>query len=538
MEVADVGKWKYRPTHFMEADSHYDPKKADRAVTFIQLLHHTKGIDFAGKPFVLLPWQEQIVRDIFGIVKQDGSRQFRMAYVEIPKKNGKSELGAAIALYLLAADGERGAEVYSCAVEKMQAGIVYEVACGMIDQCAALKRRLKVLDATKRVIYPEENSKYVVLSSESKSKWGLNVSGCVFDELSAQPDRKLYDTMTKGASLARKQPLYFVITTAGNQRDGIGYEVHKKAIDILDGNRYDPTFYPVVYAAPDDLDWTSPEALKMANPSLGFIVDESHYASDLEDGKYNLAVELYFRQFYLNQWVDAGEKQWIQTEKWDDCAGPVDSNAMAGRTCYAGLDLALTGDISALVLVFPPQTEDEPFFIMPFFWVAEETLQERVKRDKVKYDIWAREQLICTTAGNTTHFSFIEQAIMDLSKIYNIRELVFDRWRADYLVQNLSDAGLTVVDFGQGFKDMSPASNNLMIRILEKKIAHGGNEVLRWMAKNVRIRTDSAGNIKPDKERSTEKIDGIVALIMALYRAVLCLNDTVSVYEERGLVVI
>ncbi|MBO4819540.1 MAG: terminase large subunit, partial [Firmicutes bacterium] len=259
---------KYKPTRFMAKGSHYDKARADHAVNFIQCLKHTKG-KWAGSPFILLPWQEQIIRDIFGIIKDDGNRQFRTAYIEIPKKNGKSELAAAVALYLLFGDGEASPEVYGAAADRQQAGIVFDVAKAMTEMNPALMKRCKILDASKKIKTDYNNGCYQVLSAEVGTKHGLNVSGLVMDELHVQPNRKLYDVLTKGSGDAREQPLYFLITTAGNDINSICYEVHQKAKDILDGKKIDPQFYPVIFGAEMDDDWTDPKVWKKANPSIG-----------------------------------------------------------------------------------------------------------------------------------------------------------------------------------------------------------------------------------------------------------------------------
>ena len=252
----------------MASSSHYDKNEADMAVGFIQQLKHTKGI-WAGKPFTLLPWQEQIIRDLFGVVKEDGYRQFNTAFIEVPKKNGKSELAAAVALYLCCGDGEQRAEVYGCASDRQQASIVFEVAADMVRSSPALSKRVKILASTKRLVFTPTNSFYQVLSAEAYSKHGFNIHGVVFDELHTQPNRQLYDVMTKGSGDARMQPLFFLITTAGTDTNSICYEVHQKALDIINGKKYDSTFYPVVYGADQSDDWTSKEVWKKANPSLG-----------------------------------------------------------------------------------------------------------------------------------------------------------------------------------------------------------------------------------------------------------------------------
>ena len=509
---------------------------ADRAVAFINSLKHTKGVWY-GKNFELLPWQDKIVRDIFGTIKPNGYRKYNTAYVEIPKKQGKSELAAAIALYLTCGDGEYGAEVYGCAADRQQASIVFDVAVEMINQCPALKKRCKILASQKRIVYLPLKSFYQVLSAESYTKHGLNVHGVIFDELHAQPNRALYDVMLTGSGDARKQPLYFLITTAGTDRNSICWEVHQKAEDIINGKKNDPTFYPVIYGIKDDDDWTDEKNWYKANPSLDITVDIEKIRAAFNNAKENPAEENLFRQLRLNQWVKQSVR-WMPMDKWNLCSYPIDKERLKGRVCYGGLDLSSTTDITAFVLVFPPEDEDGKYEILPFFWLPEETLELRVRRDHVPYDTWKAKGLIMTTEGNVVHYGFIEKFIEELGTQYNIKEIAYDRWGAVQMVQNLEGMGFTIVPFGQGYKDMSPPSKELMKLVLEKKIAHGGNEVLEWMVDNIYIKTDPAGNIKPDKEKSTEKIDGAIALIMALDRAIRHGGEQESVYNQRGIIIL
>lgn len=527
----------YKPTKFKAKDSYYDKEYADFAVAFIESLCHTKGT-WAGKRFELMDWQEQIIRDLFGILKPNGYRQFNTAYIEIPKKNGKSELAAAVALLLTCGDGEQRAEVYGAAADRQQASIVFDVAADMVRMCPALNKRVKILASQKRLIYEPTNSFYQVLSAEAYSKHGFNVHGVVFDELHSQPNRKLYDVLTKGSGDARMQPLFFLITTAGTDTHSICYEVHQKAQDIIDGRKIDPTFYPVIYGADDTEDWTSPKVWKKCNPSLGETIGMDKVKTACESAKQNPGEENSFRQLRLNQWVKQAVR-WMPMDKWDKCAFAVNEEQLQGRVCYGGLDLSSTTDITAFVLVFPPLDEDDKYIILPYFWIPEDTLDLRVKRDHVPYDVWQRQGYLQTTEGNVVHYGYIEKFIEQLGKKFNIREIAFDRWGAVQMVQNLEGMGFTVVPFGQGFKDMSPPTKELMKLTLEQKIAHGGHPVLRWNMDNIFIRTDPAGNIKADKEKSTEKIDGAVATIMALDRAIRCGNDNgVSVYDGRGLLYI
>lgn len=526
----------YKPSKFMLPTSHYDKKKADRAVTFIENLCHTKG-KWAGTPFWLLPWQEQLIRDIFGIVKPDGNRQFRTAFVEICKKVGKSELAAAIALYLLYADNEPSAEVYGAAADRQQASIVFDVAKQMVEMSPALMKRSKLMGATKRIVNYGNAGYYQVLSAEVGGKHGFSVSGLVFDEIHTQPNRQLYDVLTKGSSDARQNPLHFIITAAGNDRHSIAYELHTKAVDILEGRRVDPTFYPVVYGLKDDEDWEDEANWYKVNPSLGYTVDVERLRDAYREAKQNPADEITFKWLRCNMWVSS-TVAWIPDAIYMRGNEPIDMASLEGRDCYAGLDLSSTGDITALVLIFPPRDEDEKFVLLPYFWIPEETIPKRVKANSVPYDIWEKQGYIMSTEGNVIHYDFIEKFIMDLSEKYHILEIAVDRWNATHVIQNLEDNGLTMVPFGQGFASMSAPTKEFYRLLMEGKIIHGGHPVMRWMAGNVVVDTDPAGNIKVTKAKSKEKIDGIVAAIMALDRAVRHESEGRSVYDTRGIILI
>ena len=525
----------YKPSRFMLPTSHYDKAKADRAVTFIENLCHTKG-KWAGTRFWLLPWQEQLIRDIFGIVKPDGNRQFRTAFVEICKKVGKSELAAAVALYLLYADNEPSAEVYGAAADRQQASIVFDVAKQMVEMSPALMKRSKLMAATKRIVNYGNAGYYQVLSAEVGGKHGFSVSGLVFDEIHTQPNRQLYDVLTKGSSDARQNPLHFIITTAGNDRHSIAYELHTKAVDVLEGRRVDPTFYPVVYGLKDDEDWEDEANWYKVNPSLGYTVDIERLRDAYREAKQNPADEITFKWLRMNMWVNS-TTAWIPDAVYMKGNEPIDMDSLLGRDCYAGLDLSSTGDITALVLMFPPRDEDEKYIVLPFFWVPEETIPRRVRANSVPYDVWEKQGYILATEGNVIHYDFIEHFIYDLAEKFHIQEIAVDRWNATQMIQNLEGEGFTIVPFGQGFSSMSAPTKEFYRLLMEGRVAHGGNPVLRWMAGNVVIDTDPAGNIKVTKAKSKEKIDGIVAAIMALDRCIRQENQSGSVYDERGLLV-
>ena len=450
-------------------------------------------------------------------------------------KTHNSELAAAIALYLLYADNEPSAEVYGAACDRNQASIVFDVARQMVEMSPALLRRSKIRSAGKRIINYRNAGFYQVLSAETGTKHGLNVSGLVFDEIHAQPNRKLYDVLTKGSGDAREQPLFFIITTAGNDKNSICYELHTKALDLMQGRKKDYTFYPVVYGLGVDEDWTDEANWYKANPSLGHTIKIERVREAYQNAIENPAEENVFKQLRLNIWTSASIR-WIPEQVYDKGNLPIDLDSLRGRMCYGGLDLSSTSDITALVLAFPPRNDDEKYILLPFFWLPEDTLELRCRRDHVLYDVWQKQGFIQTTEGNVIHYGFIEKFIERLGETYNIREIAYDRWNATQMVQNLEDMGFTMVPFGQGFKDMSPPSKELFKLLMEGNIIHGGNPVLKWMAGNVVMRQDPAGNIKPDKEKSGEKIDGIVASIMALDRCIRNGSGSGSVYDERGVI--
>lgn len=347
----------YKPTRFMLPTSHYDKQRADRAVNFIRALRHTKG-EFYNKPFMLLDWQETIIRDLFGIIREDGTRQFRQAIVFTPKKAGKTELAAAIALYLLCADGEQRAEIYGAAVDRQQASLIYSVAADMIRLTPALKKRCKILDSRKRIIFTPTNSFYQVLSSDADRAHGVSAHGVLIDEIHNQKNPDLFNVLTKGSGDARRQPIQFVISTAGDNIHSIGYELFQKAKDIIDGRKTDPTIYPVIYAADPDDDWTDPEVWKKANPSLGVTFPIEKLQEACDSAKQNPSEVNTFLQLRLNIWTKQAVR-WMPMDRWDACNAPVDAEALRGRPCYAGLDLSSTQDLTALVPVISIRREDE-----------------------------------------------------------------------------------------------------------------------------------------------------------------------------------
>ncbi|MDR2743933.1 MAG: terminase large subunit [Desulfovibrio sp.] len=510
------------PSRFMAPGSYYDKLAADIAVAFIEQLKHP-GAEWYGEPFELMPWQETMIRNIFGIKRANGFRQIRTCYAEIPKKQGKSELAAAVALILTCIDREPRAEVYSCACDRGQASLVFDVACDMVDMNPDLRRYFKTVSSEKKLIYLPTNSFYRVLSAESYTKHGFNVHGLIFDELHALPDRRFYDVMTHGSGRARRQPLHFIITTAGSEKGTVCWEKHQHAVQILKGERTDHSFYPTIFAADESDDWTSEATWRKANPSIGVTCDIEDVRADFDLASTSAVEENIFKQLYLNLWVNNAVR-WMPSAVWNKCAFHVDAKKLKGKKCYAGLDLSCTNDITAFVLVFPPDNpmdETDKYQILPFLWIAEEKFKDRVKKDNVPYQDWVDKGLLHVTPGNIIQYSFVEQRIKELSYDYEIREIAFDKWGAHMMMQRLKDAGMHVIEYPQSYEHMSPPTKELMRLACDERIAHGGHAALDWMMGNVYVQNDSVGNIKPTKKKSSEYIDGIIAMIMGLSRAIL-----------------
>ena len=505
----------------------FDEAKADRAVRFIQRLKHTKTPYF-GESFLLQPWQKTIVSDIFGTVKEDGTRQYKTVYIEVARKNGKSEKAAAIALKLLFADDEMGGEIYSAAADTDQANIVFSVACDMVRQSPGLMRRCKIVTSTRRIIVPSTGSFYRVLSADHATKHGFNASGVIFDELHTQPNAKLWEVLTTSGG-TRRQPLIVAITTAGYDRNSICWHMHQHARQVLDGVVEDPAFYPVICALDKDDDWKDESVWKKANPALGTFRRLDEMQEYFVRAKQVPILQNTFRRLYLNEWTRQ-EDRWLDMDAWEACGGGVFEKDIEGEGAWAGLDLASTTDIAAFVVVVP---DGEGYAVLPFFFVPEERVEERAVRDKVPYDLWVDQGYIETTPGNVIDHRYIRKRINEIGQKYNIREIAFDRWGATEIIQNLEDDGFTVVQFGQGFASMAHPTRELLRLVLDKQIRHGGNPVLSWMPDNMTVKQDPSGEVKPDKSKSTEKIDGMVALIMALDRTLRAEGG--SVYDERGM---
>lgn len=519
----------------------YDEAKAERVLRFISCLKHTKS--WHGVPFRILKWQEQVVRDIFGTVRPNGYRQYTQAWIEIPKKNGKSEFGAALALYLMCADGEYGAEVYGAATDRGQASHIFDVAVEMVDQCPALKKRIKLMLSRKRMIYLPTQSFYQVLSRAARGKQGFNIHGLIFDEIHEQPDRRLYDTLTQGSGDARKQPLFIFLTTAGDDPDrtSIAWQLHQKALRVLENPEVDPSFYAVVYGVDEDADPGDERNWYKANPALGEIIDLEKVRDHWRRAKGDPAELRKFKQFRLNIWVRDKLAKWMPLSKWDASAGLMPKpEKLRGRVCYGGLDLSSTTDTTSFVLVFPPVDGDPYYYVLPYFWIPEDNMQERVRRDGVPYDQWARQGFIKTTEGDVIDYEEIEKTILSLANQYHIVEVGYDPWNATQTALRLADRGITMVNTRQGPITQSPAMKTIEVLVAKKLLRHGGHPVLRWQIGNAEVRKDDNDNYKLVKGKSTERVDGVAALINAIARMNLHIRhdehdkDDVEVVQAAG----
>lgn len=559
----------------------FDAQAAKVAVAFFGVLRHWEG-EWAGQPIVLEPWQQFVVWSLFGWKRRDGTRRFRKAYLEMARKNGKTTLAAGIGLFLAFVDGEPGAQVYSAATKRDQARISHRSATEMVRRARQLQRHVGIFKDNLHSL--ETASKFEPLGRDADSTDGLNVHGVIADEVHAWKGRGLWDVLDT-ATGSRRQPLMVAITTAGFDRQSLCWELHEYAEKLLQGVLEDDSFFGVIYTLDEGDDYGDEAVWGKANPNLGV----SKKWDDMRR-KLRLAREIpsalnAFLRLELCIWTQV-EESWLSPDDWAACGaipgthyserqqglivtsprdgergwGVIDGrrdgervlalfvSRLAGRKCYAGLDLSSTTDITALVYVFPPVEAGEPLWVLARFFVPEESAQERERRDRVPYLTWARQGYITLTPGNVVDYGYVMEQLKADRVRFQIPELAFDRWGSQKLVADLEAVGFTVdpdmakkqglallIQFGQGFASMSGPMKELEKLVLGRGIGHGGNPVLAWMAANVVARQDPAGNVKPDKARSREKIDGVTALIMAEDRALRHGGVQVSVYEGRGL---
>jgi phage terminase large subunit-like protein len=513
-------------------DYYFDQKAAKRVCQFFErFLCHWKGSK-AGQPFRLLAWQRQVLSDLFGWKRTaDGTRRYRTAYIEVPRKNGKTLFISGILLYLLCGDDEPGAEVYAVANTRAQAGVAFKDCRSMVAASPALSKRLLLKQHT--IEHPASNSVLASLSGESVGSHGKNIHGMSMDELhelKSQSGRDLYEALTTSMG-ARSQPLVIQITTAGNGGDDtICSQQHAKAMRYLSGeivegdDAYDDTFYACVYAADPSDDWTDPATWAKANPSLGEAVSEDYLRRECVKAKESPANENSFRRLYLNQWTETTTR-WLKLDAFDACVRPVEASEVNGLACFVGTDLSTTYDMTAVVALYV--AADGTWLVVPRLYIPRETARRRAREDGTPFPEWAEQGHVIETPGQTIDYAKIEADVRALAAGGRVREVAFDPFNAVRLMGDLDRSGITTVPVQQNFLGMSAACKEVERRMADRTIVFDLNPCLRWMASSVEVEFDRHMNLRPVKPNrrgsyaGTAKysIDGIVATIVAASRA-------------------
>jgi phage terminase large subunit-like protein len=509
---------------------YFDEAAAEKVRRFFRLLRHSKGRHFAGKPFDLLDWQwADVIRPLFGWKRADGTRRYRRAYIEIPKKNGKSTKCAGLALYLGIADGEPGAEVYIAAGDRRQASIIFNEAHAMVNASPALRGHIEPIPSKKRLECPRR-SFVEALSAEASTKEGFDAHAVIFDELHTQKNRRLWDTLAY-AGAAREQPLMIAITTAGYDRQSICYEQHVLAKGILQDTHFDPSFFAYIRAAGPGDDWTKESTWRKANPSYGVTIRADQFAEDCRQAQLSPVKQNSFKRYRLNIWTEQATTA-IPMETWDAAplSDPIPVEELEGEDCFVGIDLASTTDLCALVLYFPAYHA-----VLPYFWIPVEACQERERLLKTRLEPWVERDLIYTVPGAVMEYDPIKTKLDELAKLYRVRKIGVDKWNAVSFTASLKKAGYNVHFYGQGFPSYNAPTKEFLSLVLGRKLRHGGHEVLRWMASNLAVEENATGDLRPCKKKSGDKIDGITALIMAIGES-LTNEDDRSIYDRRGII--
>lgn len=509
---------------------YYDKAAADRVISFIEnRCYHPDS----GKKFILEKFQKDLICDAFAWhVKKTGVRKHKFVYFEVPKGNGKSRFLSAIGLYLLCYDMEKGAEIYVCAGDRSQAGIIFDDCKEMVKADEQiLGKRLKTFKST--ITHEKSGSSLKAISAEAYSKHGYRPHGILFDELHVQPNRELYDTLTKGV-MKKPRPMVWMITTAGKS-GSFGHDMANYARDLRDGKKKNPFWLVRVYAADHDDDPFSPKTWKKANPGYGTIIKPDAFLPIVTEAKSLPSGLNSFLQLHLNLWTGT-EKTFIADHEWQKCDfGTIDPKELEGKKCYAGLDLASTRDLTALCFFFP-DVNGKHYAIWKIY-CPDETILARDKKENASYSDWVRKGWITTTPGNSTDYSFIKRDYLKGMELYDIERGGYDRWNSSQLIGELTDEGANMVGVGQGYRSMNEAMNAVELMVLKKNLNHGGNPVVRWCTGNVVVDKDASGNRKPSKEKSKEKIDPFVALLNAVYEYNLDFSgNKTSVYEMRGVI--
>ena len=509
-------------------DARFVKAAGDRAVRWIESnLRHFQG-RWAGQPLYLLPWQAHLVRELFGWLRADGTRLYRRCYVEAPRKSGKTTLAASIALLVAFADGEAGPQIGFAAYDQEQAKLCYSAARIMVEANPELFAQTLIYNSALEMKLRDNPGGIMrCLSRESAQQFGLNLHGLIFDELFTQKDRRMWDALLS-AQGARAQPVVFCITTAGWSRESVCWEQHELVRQIAEGNAVDESFLGVVYGAPMDADWTDEQVWKRANPSLGETVTIDSYREHARRAQNAPTEQNAFRTLLLSQWVGQAER-FLDMQAWDRCEPAPTKKGAA----FGGLDLSATTDLTA----FSVLVEGSDVYCWAF--LPEQGILERERRDRVPYRTWAEQGSLILTPGPTVDYGYVKRAVLEAAEHFDLRDVGYDRWNSSQLVQELEDEGVPMLQIGQGFGSLSAPTKELQRLVVEGKLRHGGDPLLRWCASNMAARVDAAGNVKPDKERSAHRIDPVVALVMAVdgWQRRGREAERRSVYEDRGLLI-
>lgn len=515
-----------------------DRRKAEEVCRFVELTCLTG--DFYGKPFRLLPWQRETLERVYGTVREDGRRQYRYAYLEIPKKNGKTEMIGSLGLYHLTCDGP-GGQIFCCAADRQQASLVFKAAVAKIEQDPALKKLLKITASTRVIINRQTGSTMQVLSAEAYTKHGLNPTVVIFDELHAQPNRELWDVMTFGAGAAREEPLWWVITTAGDDPDrtSIGWEVHEYARRVRDGEIRDDTWFVRIYGAPEDADIYDEAVWTAANPSLGTTIKLDTVRDEAQAAKNNPANEKNFRWLRLNQWVALKTLSWMPLTLYDACRSTKTWADLKGKKCYSGLDLSSTTDLTADGLIFPPQEGLDKYVFTTRQWIPRDNMRERVLRDHVPYDEWARAGYIDVTPGDVVDYDYVKAELIRFAADFQVQAWGNDPWGAEKLRQDLLTDDIELLAVKPDIATMSPAMKEIERLMKAGMVEIIDNPCTRWTFGNVTIVTDGNDNYKPKKISKVNRIDPWMALISAMHlclkleQPAVDLNKSMERYMER-----
>lgn len=522
----------------------FDAEAAEKAVEFCErYVRHSKG-RWAGQALIPLPWEEFIIRSLFGwklldeLGERTDLRRFRYALVQVAKKNGKSLLASAIALLLTILDNEAGAEVYSAATTQDQARIVFDEAARSIRRSPALLKFVDVFGGrpqsrTNNISVERLAAKFEPLAADADTADGINPHGLIIDELHRWKRREFYDILQEGFG-ARENPLSFAVTTAGAGQEGVWWEQRDYAQKVLEGIVEDLEFFAFVAEPAKDADWTLEETWEQGNPSIDEVVSRKNLRKECARAIALPSRENSFRRFKVGQLTEQLDR-WIPLTIWDKNGGKIAEELLHGRTCFAGMDLSSTTDISAVCYWFPPNEDVEDHLLFWRAWLPEDRIRAGTREDQVAYQQFVDAGVLQTTPGNVIDYAFIEAQVLEDQDLFRIEEFAYDPWNASSIVNRLQELhGFLMVKCSQGVAGLSAPSKEFEILLGQGRICHGENKLARWCLSNLAIYTDAQGNIKPSKKSSGGRIDLMTAAITALSRAMLT-YDHGSVYETRGL---